>query len=118
MEAMGAWLSRNGKAIYSTRAADTYAIKKWRFTRGKDGRDYAIRLWGRDEVPRPVHVLLNVSEVQGEVRRIVHLASGSEMEFRPTAGERDKGVLISFPDGFARDEYAEAFEVEYDRGGK
>ena len=113
MEAMGAWLAKNGKAIYSTRAAETYAIKKWRFTRGKDGRDYAIRLWGRDEGPRLVHVLLNVSGEQGEVRRVVHLASGREMEFRPTTGERDAGVLISFPDGFARDEYAEAFEVEY-----
>lgn len=112
MEALGGWLAKNGRAIYGTRTATPYALKKWRFTRGKDGRVYAIRPWGAD-TGRITHVLLNVAEEQGEVRRIVHLASGREMPFSPVVGERDTGVLIRFPEGFARDEYADVFEVEY-----
>ena len=48
----GRWLKANGAAIYATRAVEPYALKKWRFTRAKDGRVFAIRLWDEAENPR------------------------------------------------------------------
>ena len=112
MEAMGQWLAKNGDAIYSTRAAKTYSIRKWRFTHGRNGKDYAIRLWNGDE-GRLMHVLLNVANEQGEVTRVRHLASGSEIAFAQTVGDYQKGVTLTLPADFVRDKYADAFEVEY-----
>ena len=112
MEEMGRWLAKNGAAIYSTRAAKTYSLKKWRFTHGRDGRNYAIRLWDGDE-GRLVHLLLDVDAEQGEVVRVKHLASGREMAFVPAVGDYQKGVILDLPADFVRDEYADAFEVEY-----
>ena len=112
MEAMGRWLAKNGAAIYATRAARTYAIKKWRFTRGRDGRNYAIMRWKGDE-GRLVHVFLPVSDEQGEVVRVRHLATGGDIAFARTVGDYDTGVTLTLPDGFVRDEYADVFEVEY-----
>ena len=114
MEILGRWLEKNGGAIYGTRAVSPCMIDKWRFTRGKDGHVFAIRLWN-DGGGFTQHVLLNVAKEQGEVARIVHLATGRELSFSKTQGtaRNSTGVTIVFPKGFVRDEYADAFLVEY-----
>ena len=115
MEEIGRWLAKNGDAIYSTRLAKVYSLKQWRFTRGRSGRHYAIRLWKGDE-GRLAHTLLNVADEQGEIVRIKHLATGMDIAFRKTEGDYEKGVELFFTDDFVRDEYADAFEVEYQTG--
>ena len=117
MEDMGRWLSKNGKAIYATRSMTPYALGGWRFTRGKDGSVFAIRPWSERE-RQLAHVLLPVAPEQGEVRRVVHLASGSEMAFEDAVGDyengvRTKGVKLTFSMDFPRDEFADVFKVEY-----
>ena len=112
MEIVGRWLEKNGDAIYGTRTSSPWKVGKWRFTRGKDGRNFAIRTWGESE-GRLVHILLNADSSQGEVSRVVHLATGREMPFVMTDGGHNRGVTLNFPDGFVRDEYADAFLVEY-----
>ena len=112
MEAMGDWLKTNGEAIYATRAVAPYSHWKWRFTKGKDGRVFAIRLWEAGE-ERRASVILNVAPEQGEVRRIVHLATGREMTFVPVSGPYECGVRIDLPADFAQNPYADAFVVDY-----
>ena len=112
MEAMGAWLRANGAAIYGTRATEPFSLGKCRFTRGKDGATYAIRLWGEEESGRRTGVLINGAPAQGEVKRVVHLATGREMSFSPVRGNYESGVFVDFPADFAHDPYADAFKVE------
>lgn len=112
MEAMGCWLAKNGKAIYGTRTATVTCIKDWRFTSDKYGSTFAIRQWkGGDG--RLVHVILNVDPRQGEVVRVKHIATGLDIPFTEIVGDWERGVILTFPDGFVRDEYADAFDVEY-----
>ena len=113
MEAMGKWLAKNGDAIYGTRAASIASIRSWRFTRGKDGRVFAIRRWNESDAGR-VGVFLNVDAKQGDVVRVRHLASGLDIPFVESDGDT-RGVILTFPEGFVRDKYADAFEVEYRR---
>lgn len=111
MEAMGRWLKANGAAIYATRAVEPYALKKWRFTRAKDGRVFAIRLWDEAENPR-VSLLLNLDPAQGDVAKVTHLATGREMAFTPTVGDYEQGVTLALPPDFTRDTYADAFVLQ------
>lgn len=111
MEAMGAWLMANGAAIYGTRATEPYSLGKCRFTRGKDGAVYAIRLWGEEESGRRTGVLINLAPGQGEVKSVVHLATGREMSFKPVRGNYESGVFVDFPADFAHDPYADAFKT-------
>jgi alpha-L-fucosidase len=111
MEAMGRWLAKSGEAIYGTRAASVASLGKWRFTRAKDGRIFAIRIWNESDAGR-VGVFLNVDVRQGDVVHVRHLASGLDIPFAEADGDT-RGVILTFPDGFVRDEYADAFEVEY-----
>ena len=112
MEALGRWLEKNGDAVYGTRPASVASIRDWRFTRSKEGRNFAIRLWKEGD-GRFTHFLLNTKPVQGEVVRVKHLASGLDIPFTATDGDYERGVTLSLPDGFVRDKYADAFEVEY-----
>jgi alpha-L-fucosidase len=50
LKQIGAWLKINGDAIYSTRAVSNYRDGNTFFTRGKDGKYYAIVLLGEDGV--------------------------------------------------------------------
>ena len=112
MDAMGKWLAKNGAAIYGTRTAAVTCIRDWRFTCGKDGSAFAIRQWKEGE-GKLVRVLLNVKSKQGEVARVVHLATGLEIPFEKVEGDYESGVMLNFPDGFVRDEYADSFMVKY-----
>ena len=57
-------------------------------------------------------MFLNVDAKQGDVVRVRHLASGLDIPFVESDGDT-RGVILTFPEGFVRDEYADAFEVEY-----
>ncbi|MGI5869843.1 MAG: alpha-L-fucosidase [Kiritimatiellia bacterium] len=110
MEAMGAWLVKNGGAIYATRAVMPCALGKWRFTRTKDGRVFAIRLWDEAEHPL-VALFMNLDLNEGAVQKVVHLASGREFSFSETTGDYERGITLNLPEGFKRDAYADAFEI-------
>ena len=111
MEKIGKWLAKNGEAIYGTRTASIASIKSWRFTKGKDGRLFGIRLWSEGDRGFQ-HFLINLDEKHGKVKRVAHLATGVEIPFEETVGDYQRGVRLSFPCGFVRDEYADAFAIE------
>lgn len=113
MEAMGAWLRKNGEAIYGTRAVEPYALMQWRFTKGKDGRVFAIRLWNEAENPR-TSLFLKLNSDLGKVASVTHLATGREMKFALTVGDYDSGITLDLPSDFVRDTYADAFELRFE----
>ena len=109
MDAMGAWLRKNGEAIYGTRAESPYRVEGYggvvAFT-GKGGNVYAIRLWseGQTGIRR---LCLPVAQPT-RVRKVVHLASGRALPF-----ERRDGVLVlTLPPDVQPDPYADAFRCE------
>ena len=112
MEAMGRWLEANGEAIYGTRAVEPFALKKWRFTRAKDGRVFAVRLWDEAETPRRC-LLMNLTPAQGEVVKVTHLATRREMSYTPTVGDYERGITLDLPPDFKRDAYADSFVVQF-----
>lgn len=114
MEKMGKWLAKNGEAIYGTRVASVASVRSWRFTKGKDGRLFGIRLWSEGERGFK-HMLLNFEEKHGEVKRVVHLASGTDIPFKVTIGDYERGVMLDLPYGFSRDEFADVFVVEVEQ---
>ena len=107
MNAMGDWLRKNGAAIYGTRVLAPYRVGDWAFTQGKDGSDYAVRLWkeGERRVVRPVVP----KDFDGSaVRRVVHLGTGAEIPF----ARSDDGLSLRLPLGVDADIYADAFLLE------
>ncbi len=55
---VGAWLKINGPAIYATRPVAPYVSGALRFTRGRDGAVYVIRLLNDGETELPVEIPL------------------------------------------------------------
>ena len=106
MNAMGAWLAKNGKAIYGTRPLEPYRVGDWAFTQGKDGTAYAIRLW-KDGERRILRIVIPNDFDNSAVRRAVHLASGTEIPFERTPD----GLLLRLPETLAADAYADAFAI-------
>ena len=106
MNTMGAWLAKNGKAIYGTRPLEPWRVGDWAFTQGKDGTAYAIRLW-KDGERRILRLVVPNDFDNAAVRRVVHLASGTEIPFERTPD----GLLLRLPDSLVADEYADAFVV-------
>lgn len=112
MEAMGRWLAKNSEAIYGTRTAPCPIVGSWRFTRGKDGRMFAIRPWA-EGTGSLNHILMNTDSSHGKVEKVVHLATGIEIPFAETVGDYESGIVLKFPACFVRDEYADAFVIEF-----
>lgn len=109
MEAMGAWLKKNGAAIYGTRALTPYRKGDWAFTRGADGAAYAIRLW-KDRERHAECVAIPKEFDCAFVRRVVHLPTASEIPF----DRLDKGFVLHLPSELETDEFAETFRFERD----
>lgn len=105
MEALGAWLKANGEGIYATRPAPPYASDDWRFT-GKGDVTYAFQLWkpGRRS---DNGLTIPVAEPE-KVKRIVHLATGRELDFTCTKN----GLELRLPELLRHDPYAEGFMLE------
>lgn len=108
MDAMGAWLRKNGEAIYGTRAARPYCVKGFGGTTcftGRGGRVYAIRLWSEGQFGvRKIHLPV---EHPGSVKSVVHLTTGRDLPFRAT----EDAVAVDIPSDLALDAYADAFAV-------
>lgn len=109
MEALGAWLNKNGEAIYRTRAEAPYCSSGYggsvAFTaRGRN--TYAIRLWneGQYEVRR---IFLPIRNPQ-TIRKLTHLGSGRKILFEI----RDNGIAFVLPDDISADSFADAFCCE------
>ena len=115
METIGAWLAKNGAAIYATRPVRPYAFENWRFTQGKDGRVFAIREWkaGLGRV-RSTGFGWKIEDCSfGSLKRITHLATGRDMPFSFVREDWAMNYKVDFPDDFVRDEYADAFVLEF-----
>ena len=106
MDAMGAWLERNGKAIYGTRVLAPYRTGDWAFTQGKDGVRYAIRLWKADE--RGVRTLELPEALKGQVGSVVRLATGAVSPVVVRGGNRTFDLAADD----RADELADAFELK------
>ena len=111
IEAIGCWLGVNGAAIYETRAVEPFLCGNWRFTRGKDGRLFAIYLW-KEGTFDVMCMPLNVFKWHGRIKRITHLATGRGVAFCENEDEAKKGVLISWPKDLRRNDFADAFVIE------
>lgn len=69
LKEIGAWLEVNGEAIYGTRSIEKYQDGKTFFTKGKDGRIYAIVLLNEgDAVPEKVTWTVNFPKEGSEMR--------------------------------------------------
>ena len=69
LKEIGAWLEVNGEAIYGTRSIEKYQDGKTFFTKGKDGRIYAIVLLNEgDAVPEKVTWTVNFPKQGSEMR--------------------------------------------------
>ena len=112
MREMGAWLAKFGDAIYATRPAAPYRKGRWAFTRGKDGTRYAIRLWSPNSAATTLFIPRD--DAFKSLRSVRHFASGRTCPVRtienPALGEY--GVAFEFPEGVARDAYADVFVLE------
>ena len=67
---------------------------------------YAIRLWKEGE-RRILRIVVPNDFDNAAVRRVVHLASGTEITFERTSD----GLLLRLPETLEADEYADAFVV-------
>ena len=107
MEAMGAWLKKNGEAIYATRVLAPYRVDDWAFTKGREAQIYAFRLWKTGE-RHVVRVTLPREFDGAGIRRVVHLATGVQIPFEYT----EKGLQLNLPADLDTDENADAFRIE------
>jgi len=105
MDEMGAWLAKNGEAIYGTRPVAPYMVESWAFTQ-KKGRLFAIRKTRPGETSVRQVVLPNETTA-GTVARVIHLASGRDFPFERTPD----GWLVRFPSDVSSDSCADAFEI-------
>lgn len=103
-EGLGAWLRRNGEAIYGTRVCEPYEVGPWAFTR-KGDRVYAMLRLPEGEglgdalrLPWP-----------GEATRVVWLEEGREVRFAREA----EGLRLTLPPALAgKNPLAPAFRIE------
>ena len=108
MNALGAWLKKNGESVYGTRPTPPYAAKGWTFVE-KGKSLYATRLWTDRQYG--VRQLLAPVPDAAAVRKVVHVATGRELEFAVAA----KGVAFTLPADLEPDPYADAFRIELKR---
>jgi alpha-L-fucosidase len=92
LEQIGAWLQKNGEAIYNTRITPIYNDGATWFTRSKDGKKiYAIACWEEGK-PAPKKIAWKGNEpLPGS--KIVCLQTGKPVAWKKTAG----GVELTLP---------------------
>jgi len=109
MDAMGAWLKKNGEAIYGTRIQKPYIATGYDgsvcYTQ-KGGALYAIRLWNEGQFK--IYEIALAGLEKGVVRKVIHLASGRTVPFDEEGGR----VLLHVPADVKLDPYADAFRLE------
>lgn len=94
---IGSWMSKNGEAIYSTRAVDTaYRDGETFFTKGKDGKLYAlVRLKEGEAVPSSVSWSGHLPK-RGSVVKLV--STGEKVKWKTENGS----VKVTVPGGFVQ----------------
>jgi alpha-L-fucosidase len=89
---VGAWLQKNGEAIFSTRPAPLYSSGSTWFTQSKDGKKtYAIACW-EEEKPAPQKVTWQGNEPAAG-SKVVCLQTGKPVAWKKTAN----GVELTLP---------------------
>jgi len=88
---MGAWLEKNGEAIYGTRNCAPHAAGKWFFTRKGDIR-YAILPLAEGDASHGIF-LIPAEPEGGSVHRITMLGHPAEIPFRRT----EAGLILQVP---------------------
>ncbi len=103
MEELGAWLGKNGEAIYETRPTPPFRKGAWAFTRNRrTGAEYAIRLWQENEARTLTTTIPGVAAA-----KVVHVGSGLEFACTPDATSRG----VKFAGVFKPDECADVFKL-------
>ena len=106
MNAMGAWLAKNGEAVYGTRPTPPFRKDAWAFT-AKGGAVYATRLWGDKQYGIRFHACPAANAEK--VKRVVHLATGKELPFKVVKGK----VTFTTPADIDPDPNAEVFKFTF-----
>lgn len=97
---IGKWLSKYGRAIYSTRIIEPFATEEIAYTRSKDGRTaYAIVKKPKSEMK------LAIAPKKGS--EIVEIATGEKIGWT----ESDGGAVIKLPENLAESELPFALEI-------
>ena len=103
LDGLGAWLKKNGEAVYGTRIVAPYRQGDWAFTQKKDAV-YATFL--RTDANAAQRAFACPVENPKKVRKVVHLATGREIAFKVENGK----VTFTTPADIDPDWNAEAFK--------
>ena len=106
LDGLGAWLKRNGEAVYGTRIVAPYRHGDWAFTQ-KQGAVYATFL--RSDANAAVRTFACPVKDAAQVKKVVHLASGAELSFAVKEG----ALVFSLPTAQALDLNAETFRIVF-----
>lgn len=108
MDEMGAWLRKNGAAIYGTRPVSPYSVTGFGGTTAftcKDGATYAIRLWSEGQFGIvKIHLPVDHPET---VKSVTHLGTGRALSFTAVSD----AVVVPIPSDIVLDPYADAFRL-------
>ena len=111
LDALGAWLRRNGEAVYGTRPAKRLRGDESVVYTQKGDVVYLTRLW-REVNRYGVRRFDCTLEDAALVRRVVHLGTGLEIPF--VVRSRRK-LLLVLPPTFETDSCADSFRIEFSR---
>jgi alpha-L-fucosidase len=92
LEQVGAWLQKNGEAIFSTRPTPAYRDGRTWFTQSKDGKKiYAIACWEEGK-PAPKKLVWKGNEPAPD-SKVICLQTGKAAAWKKTSG----GVEVTLP---------------------
>ena len=102
---VGAWLKKNGEAIYATRITPNYNSGKVWFTANKDGKTlYAIyALPDNEKLPTTIEWEGNIPK-----GKVTLLQNGKKLKFL----ERNGKVIITLPEHLTNEPIAMKFQVK------
>ncbi|WP_020530441.1 alpha-L-fucosidase [Flexithrix dorotheae] len=96
MKKIGAWMDKNGKAIYNTRITSDYQDDKTFFTKGKNGEMYAlVNMEEGKEIPSTISWTGNIPD---KSKKMVLLSSGTNVKWKQTG----KTITITLPKSFLK----------------
>jgi alpha-L-fucosidase len=93
LKEIGDWMKINSEAIYNTKGMPNFSENKFRFTRGKDGKVFAIYLASEDESKIPKELVL--SSVTSHKNLKIHLLGYEQTLQWEKIGN---GIVIHIPE--------------------